>query len=132
MGDDNLALMDVKTEHPHVISTLEDWIVDYVKEFSIDGLRIDAAKHVPGAFWTSFCGKAGVFCMGEVYGDDLPFAARFQTERWLDSILGFPYYYGLVRGFGQPFGNMSGYVDTFNRVMQAFPVSRLYALCDLN
>ncbi len=41
MGDDRLPLMDVNTEHPHVIKTLQDWIKDYVKEFSIDGLRID-------------------------------------------------------------------------------------------
>lgn len=122
LGDENLTLMDVNTEHPHVIQTLEDWIASYVKEFQIDGLRIDAAKHVPGPFWTSFCGKAGVFCMGEVFGDDLPFAASFQTQKYLDSVLGFPYYNGLVRGFGTPMGNMSGYIDTHNAVLQQFPV----------
>ena len=123
MGDDNLALMDVNTEHPYVIQTLEDWIQAYVQEYNIDGLRIDAAKHVPGKFWTSFCGKAGVFCIGEVFGDDLPFAASFQTQGYMDSVLGFPFYSGLTQGFGAPFGNMSGFVDTFNAVLQAFPVS---------
>lgn len=59
--------------------------------------------------------------MGEVYGDDLGYAAQYQTKKWMDSILGFPYYYGLVKGFGQPMGNMSGYVDTFNKVLSAFP-----------
>ena len=33
--------MDVNTEHPDVISQLEAWIPEYVKEYGIDGLRID-------------------------------------------------------------------------------------------
>lgn len=41
LGDDKLPLMDVDTENKHVIDTLQAWIKDYVKEFSIDGLRID-------------------------------------------------------------------------------------------
>lgn len=30
-----------------------------------------ADRHVHYDFWTSFCGSAGVFCMGEVFGDDI-------------------------------------------------------------
>ena len=41
LGDDNLPLMDVNTEHPDVISQLQAWIPEYVKTFGIDGLRID-------------------------------------------------------------------------------------------
>lgn len=41
MGDDKLPLMDVNTEHPTVISTLQSWVKDYVKEYGIDGLRVD-------------------------------------------------------------------------------------------
>lgn len=59
--------------------------------------------------------------MGEVYGDDTPYAAKFQTEKWMDSILGFPYYYGLVKGFGTPMGNMTGFIDSFNTVLSSFP-----------
>lgn len=28
-------------------------------------------RHVHYDFWSSFCGSAGVFCMGEVFGDDI-------------------------------------------------------------
>lgn len=45
LGDDNLPLMDVNTEHPDVISQLEDWIPKYVKEYGIDGLRIDGRSY---------------------------------------------------------------------------------------
>ena len=63
--------MDVNTENPGVISTLQSWIYNFTSTYHIDGLRIDAAKHIPGGFWPGFCGAAGVFCIGEVYGDDM-------------------------------------------------------------
>ena len=72
-----------------MISGYSTWIKSLVQTYNIDGLRIDAAKfvfcraamldclidanyrHVDAAFWPQFCGAAGVFCMGEVFGDDI-------------------------------------------------------------
>lgn len=45
-----------------------------MQEYNVDGLRIDAAKHVEPGFWQPFCGEsgaAGVFCIGEVYGPNV-------------------------------------------------------------
>jgi alpha-amylase len=120
--------MDVNTEHPDVISQLQAWIPEYVKEFGIDGIRIDAAKHVRGDFWTGFCGASGVFCIGEVYGDDMQFAADWQREGWMDAILGFPLYYGITAGFGTPMGNMSHFIDVAGSVLQNFPVRPMIVL----
>lgn len=64
-----------------------------------------------------------MFCIGEVYGSDIGFASQFQKQKWMDSILGFPLYYGLVQGFGTPNGNMSAFVDIANQVLTSFPVS---------
>lgn len=50
------------------------YIKSFVEEYQVDGLRIDAAKHVEPDFWPGFCnedGAAGVFCIGEVYGPDI-------------------------------------------------------------
>ncbi|WVF71631.1 hypothetical protein IAT40_006439 [Kwoniella sp. CBS 6097] len=121
LGDDKVALMDVNTENPVVIDTLHSWIANLTSTYGIDGLRIDAAKHVPGPFWTSFCAASGVFCIGEVYGSDIPFAASFQTQKYMDSVLGYPLYYGIVNGFGTPMGNMSNFVDIANQVLASFP-----------
>lgn len=41
LGDDKLALMDVNTENAEIQQALQNWISDYVKEYGIDGLRID-------------------------------------------------------------------------------------------
>jgi alpha-amylase len=101
-----------------------------------------AAKHVPGSFWTGFCGAAGVFCIGEVYGSDIGyapncsagrqpdihrFASQFQSQKWMDSVLGYPLYYGIVNGFGTPSGNMSSFVDIAGQVLSGFPVRYLTA-----
>ena len=120
MGDNNLALMDVNTENANVTSVLQTWIADYVKTYSIDGLRIDAAKHIPGTWWPGFCGSAGVFCTGEVYGSDMGFATEWQSEDWMDSILGYPLYFAIVDAFGTPMGNMSAFVEIGQQVVSQF------------
>ena len=121
LGDDKLPLMDVNTENETVETTLQSWIKDFVSKYNIDGLRIDAAKHVRQDFWPGFCGAAGVFCIGEVYGDDMNYATSWQTKNYMDSILGYPLYYGIVAGFGTPSGNMSHFVDIANQVLSEFP-----------
>lgn len=120
LGDEKLVLLDVNTENENVKSKLESWIKSLVTEYNIDGLRIDAAKHVPGEFWTSFCGAAGVFCMGEVFGDDMEMATKYQKNNYLDSILGFPLYYGIQRGFGAPYANISEFTSTLKKVQDGF------------
>jgi hypothetical protein len=61
-----------------------------------------AAKHVNDDFWGSFCARAGVFCMGEVYGDDITLASQYQGPGTLDSILNYPVYDALVDAFKVP------------------------------
>lgn len=127
MGDANLPLMDVNTEDQGVQQTLQKWISSYVSTYNIDGLRIDAAKHIQPDFWPGFCGAAGVFCIGEVYGDDIAFASSYQTQNIMDSVLGYPLYGGIAGGFGAPMGNMSYFVQMANGTLSAFPHPELLA-----
>lgn len=120
LGDEKLVLLDVNTENPTVQEKLNAWISDFVKEYNVDGLRIDAAKHVPGDFWASFCKAAGVFCIGEVFGDDMEMATKYQKNKWLDSILGFPLYYGIQKGFGSPYANMTEFTSRLKAVQEGF------------
>lgn len=120
LGDEKLVLLDVNTENANVQTKLNEWIASLVKEYNIDGLRIDAAKHVPGEFWTSFCGAAGVFCIGEVFGDDMEMAVKYQKNKYLDSILGFPLYYGIQKGFGVPYANMTEFTSRLKAVQEGF------------
>ncbi|KAL1405411.1 hypothetical protein Q8F55_009042 [Vanrija albida] len=99
-GDANLPLMDVNTEHPHVISTLNSWITDFVTKYKIDGLRLDAGKHIPGEFWSGFTKAAGVFTTGEVFDGNWSFTADYQNKGFMDSVLGFPMNGAIVKAFG--------------------------------
>jgi alpha-amylase len=90
------------TESATVQSGYQAWIKDLVQTYGIDGLRIDAAKHVQASFWQPFCVAAGVFCMGEVFGDDVGLAAQYASPAALDSILNYPLYDALVAAFAIP------------------------------
>ncbi|KAF4614639.1 hypothetical protein D9613_002835 [Agrocybe pediades] len=115
LGDEKVPLPDVDTSNPAVVSQYGDWIQQLVQEYSIDGLRIDAAKHVQDGFWPGFCSKAGVFCMGEVFGgQDIDPIAHYQGPQALDSVLNFPLYTALLSGFSIPGPqNMSAVVQVF-------------------
>ncbi|GBE82522.1 Alpha-amylase 1 [Sparassis crispa] len=102
LGDTNVPLPDVNTQDPTVVSAYSAWIQELIQEFGIDGLRIDAAKHVNMNFWPAFCGAAGVFCIGEVFDDDPSQAAQWQGSDALDSILNYPVYGALVDAFTIP------------------------------
>ena len=41
LGDEQVPLPDVNTEDPGVVATYGDWIENLVKDYNIDGLRID-------------------------------------------------------------------------------------------
>ncbi|KAG1759096.1 glycoside hydrolase family 13 protein [Suillus occidentalis] len=102
LGDTVVPLPDLNTEDPSVVAGFGDWIQSLVQEYNIDGLRIDAAKHVNIGFWPVFCGKAGVFCIGEVFGSDIDAAAVYQGPNALDSILNYPMYTALLNAFTIP------------------------------
>lgn len=119
LGDTSVALVDVNTENQAVVTQYEGWIANFVQEYGIDGLRIDAAKHIRHDFWPGFCGAAGVFCIGEVYGPDVNVASSYQGP--LDSVLNFPLYYGLVSAFGNPNAtNMTALTSVISQSQSTF------------
>jgi alpha-amylase len=70
-GENDVSLMDLKTESAGVADVLNAWVGPWVKEFGIDGLRLDASKHMDLQFQHNLCKAAGVFCAGEVSGEDV-------------------------------------------------------------
>ena len=133
-----------------MINQFETWIKDFVKEYDIDGLRIEcvspvsclprpvllprltscrlsfllysAAKHVREDFWPPFCEAAGVFCIGEVFGEDLPTALRYASN--MDAIMNYPVYFGMMDAFQLPGPqNISSLVTAMEGVNKTLPVS---------
>ena len=66
LGDNIVALPDINTEDPRIVSTLNTWVKNLVNKYQVDGLRIDTVKQIRKDFWPEFASSAGVFTMGEV------------------------------------------------------------------
>lgn len=112
------------TQSPTVQVGYQTWIKDLVQTYSIDGLRIDAAKHTDASFWSGFCDAGGVFCMGEIFGDDIFLPASYTRptqNTGLDSVLNYPMYNALVQAFAIPGpGNVTALADVMDRNSKAF------------
>lgn len=114
-GDDNggVALLDLKTESDAVANVLKEWVGGYVREYGIDGFRIDASKHMSKEFQHDFCEAAGTFCMGEVAGDNTAYAGEYQGDDGIDSVCDFGLMYAFVKVFtgGDSMSTLKYYMD---------------------
>ncbi|MET8830987.1 pullulanase-type alpha-1,6-glucosidase [Streptomyces sp. NPDC004610] len=98
---DFVGLDDLWTERPEVVKGMEKIYQRWVKDFDIDGFRIDTVKHVNMEFWTQWAtsldayaakqGRDDFFMFGEVYSADTSITAPYVTEGKLDSTLDFPF-----------------------------------------
>jgi alpha-amylase len=66
IGDAAFPLPDLNTEDSGIVQTMNSWIQSLVQTYNVDGIRIDAAKHIRTDFWPEFVSSAGVFSIGEV------------------------------------------------------------------
>jgi alpha-amylase len=105
-GEDSLygdffGLDDLFTEHPRVVRGMIDTYEAWIRDFGVDGFRIDTMKHVDDAFWQRFGpevlryarahGKREFFMFGEVFDTTKSFTSHFTTEDRMQSVLDFPF-----------------------------------------
>jgi len=103
---DFFGLDDLFTENPRVVRGMIDIYKTWIRDFSIDGFRIDTMKHVNDEFWQKFGpevlayarsqGKRDFFMFGEVALDgsgpaQKAFTSRYTTTNQMQSILDFPF-----------------------------------------
>ena len=81
-------LADLNQEHPPTAVYLLDWIQGMVKNYSIDGLRLDTALYMPCAFLRQFQQAAGVYIVGEVVTTNHSLHRSFSPP--LSGLLNFP------------------------------------------
>jgi pullulanase-type alpha-1,6-glucosidase len=97
---DFVGLDDLWTERPEVVEGMEKIYERWVRDFDIDGFRIDTVKHVNMEFWTQWAtaldayaakqGRDDFFMFGEVYSADTSVTAPYVTQGRLDATLDFP------------------------------------------
>lgn len=123
LGDSTVELADVDTTQATVISTYNTWIKNLVSTYSVDGIRIDTAKHVQQPFWPGFCAAAGVYCVGEVFDGDPAYTCLYQN--YLDGVLNYPLFYPLTAAFRSTSGSISALVNEINTIKSACKDSTL-------
>ncbi|MFJ9820296.1 pullulanase-type alpha-1,6-glucosidase [Streptomyces sp. NPDC101151] len=95
------GLDDLWTERPEVVEGMEKIYERWVRDFGIDGFRIDTVKHVDMEFWTQWAtaldtyaaahGRKNFFMFGEVYSADTSITSPYVTQGRLDATLDFPF-----------------------------------------
>lgn len=100
-----VALADLKTEEDSVVTMFGTWIKELVANYTIDGLRIDAAKHVNDAFLPAFISEAGVFALGEVLTGEVDDFCPYQSNGYLSGMPNYLDYYKIIDAFNG--GSMS-------------------------
>jgi alpha-amylase len=103
---DFFGLDDLMTENPRVVRGFMDIYETWIKDFGIDGFRIDTMKHVNDEFWQTFGpgivryarahGKPNFFMFGEVALDGSDAAAKSFTSHYtthdkMQAVLDFPF-----------------------------------------
>ncbi|MGK5498394.1 pullulanase-type alpha-1,6-glucosidase [Streptomyces sp. URMC 125] len=99
LNGDFHGLDDLWTERPEVVEGMKKIYQRWVRDFQIDGFRIDTVKHVDLEFWTQWAaaldayaakkGREDFFMFGEVYTSDPAQMAPYVTRGNLDATLDF-------------------------------------------
>lgn len=99
LGVTNVALPDLDTESQEVADMIGTWITGLVANYSIDGLRIDAAKHVNNEYLPPFVEAAGVFTFGEIFSGVVANVCKYQRDNLISGLPNFPVYFPLIKAF---------------------------------
>lgn len=118
LGDTNLPLADINTEDQSIVQFWYDWIGNLVKNYTVDGVRIDTVKHIRQDFWTGFKDSAGVWSVGEVLANETVYVGPY--TKFLPAVLDYPSWFSLVSGFMNPQGNLSALVETFTDTQNTY------------
>ena len=71
-------LPDLNQDHPFVRKELIKWVKWVIKEFDIDGLRIDTVPEVKRAFWKEYTDAAGCYAVGEIFNSNTQYLNSYQ------------------------------------------------------
>jgi len=90
-------LADVNTENSDVFDAMVQSVVELVRDYSIDGIRLDTARHVPQRYLTQFQEAVKVFVTGEVLHGEVDYVSQYQGP--LTSVLNYPLYFTTTEVF---------------------------------
>ena len=96
---DFYGLDDLFTEHPRVVQGMIAIYSEWIRNYKIDGFRLDTVKHVNIEFWQQFVpalklvakesGIKDFHVFGEVFSGDSQILSRYTRQGKIDSVLDF-------------------------------------------
>lgn len=106
-----LDLPDLKHEHPFVRENMLNQVTDFVRKFSVDGLRLDAVPHIPHWFLKEYYAAAkqgtvpagstkdpeDIFIVGECFDPRFDFVNSFQSD--IPGLFNFPMFFLIIDVF---------------------------------
>lgn len=115
------GLPDLRTEDADVRNVWYPWVKDLVANYSIDGLRVDALKHVKKDFWADFEKSSGVYNFGECYDGDASYTCAYQQV--MSGVANYPLLNQIVATFNNTSTDFSPLIDEMKAISSSCKVS---------
>lgn len=114
----------LNTEHPEVKAYLLDVAIYWIKEFNIDGWRLDVANEVDHQFWREFRTvvksiKPDVYILGEIWHDSMPWLQGDQ----FDAVMNYPFTDNAIQFFAQNQIKASAFANSLNNLLAMYPIN---------
>ncbi|MCZ0755367.1 alpha-glycosidase [Anoxybacillus sp. J5B_2022] len=112
----------LNTENREVKQYLLDVATYWIREFDIDGWRLDVANEVDHQFWREFRQavksiKPDVYILGEIWHDAMPWLRGDQ----FDAVMNYPFTNGVLRYFAKNEITASKFAHTITNVLHSYP-----------
>ncbi|KFZ43791.1 alpha-glycosidase [Anoxybacillus flavithermus] len=112
----------LNTENPEVKQYLLDVATYWIREFDIDGWRLDVANEVDHQFWREFrqavkAIKPDVYILGEIWHDAMPWLRGDQ----FDAVMNYPFTNGALNYFAKENVKASEFAHTIVNVLHNYP-----------
>jgi len=112
----------LNTSHPEVKEYLLEVGRYWVREFGIDGWRLDVANEVDHQFWRDFRKEvkainSDVYILGEIWHDSMPWLGGDQ----FDAVMNYPFTSGAVNFFAKDSIHPSEFKHTITKVLHMYP-----------
>ncbi len=114
----------LNTENPEVKNYLLEAARYWIRDFDIDGWRLDVANEVDHAFWREFrqevkAIKPELYILGEIWHDSLPWLQGDQ----FDSVMNYPFTTNILNLFANKTISPSTFMKKMTQVWHMYPVS---------
>ncbi|MRX73497.1 alpha-glycosidase [Bacillus lacus] len=116
------SMPKLNTQHPDVKKYLIDAGTYWVREFNIDGWRLDVANEVDHQFWREFrtavkSVRDDIYILGEIWHDASPWLQGDQ----FDAVMNYPFTTGAISFFGTNSQSASEFSNVIQRMLHMYP-----------